>query len=902
MKCDIIFPNITHAESRRRMHLKHLVKKVMKYLLPPITIAIILFLVFLVKGIYPFGENTIVYYDMGQQTIPYYYHIYDYLHGESALFFDWYSNLSANYAMGMANSGCFSPFILYFYFIPRNMIMNGLSLLLVLKVAAMAGSMFLFLDKGFCRNKDYFFKYLFSIIYGLCGYTLLYYTMLTWLDIMIFLPLLGISVLKLFKDGTIRYYVLLIVLCLINNYYLSIMILIYIFLCAGTYILLLSEKERKGFHVRKLAVGTFCGIFLSMFSLLPAICHMLSSKRFGESINLISILQASGADQYYLKYWMLLGLMLPAAILTLKLLPQLLSKKSQIIERKRAWMNLCSILFVLLLIPCENINLIWSFGSYVQYPLRCGFLIAFSVLSSACYYAPDKEQEKDFFWYKGLFSFATAVILFFILVHFYKKGIIYTAEELFLISIAYMAILFLLYICFILFRKHLSHIFLMCLLILVEMELIFSAYVFIGVPDFVTGYAESPEQQGDYVNKVEFLKQECKIQKSAVSRIKNPDTNLNANYPVIMQRGALSGWTTAIDEVFLNAAVKWGYSTHFTRVLDAGGTVFSDALLSVTQTISCLHQEKELYQKKSSAGENTVYDNRFLLPFGILAEHYDTQESVNVEKQDWITLQNYFYQVVSGSKKELIERRELMSVENSIKISGKKILYIKPESATEIKVNGEVLMVPTIGDMNNTEYPSEFNNGLLLLGVFEDETVTIILKGSQFENKAAVLGLMDYGLLYDLCENYEQHVWLDNISGSSMKLSISANVSESLSLLLPIQYSDCLKAYADGKQVKAERAGGLLTVMRLPKGCKNVELHYKTKGALVGGILSLLTGMGILLLGVCSVFYKKQKERSWRIVDDLMLHIFYLLFFLAFLCIYIIPILFFIVGFIVRRL
>ena len=879
-------------------------KAATKYLLPPVTVVLILFLVFIVKGIYPFGENTIVYYDMGQQVVPFYYHIYDSLHGGSALFFDWYSNLSANYTMGMANSGCFSPMILFFYFVPRSMIMESLSLLLVLKTGLMALSMYFFLSKGFCRKADYLWRYLFSIVYGLCGYALLYYTMLTWFDMMIFVPLLALAVWELLRDGKNIGYVCLLALCMINNYYLTIMVLLYIFLVAGTWLLFWVEKAQRGFLVRKLGFGTIGGIGLSLFVLLPALFHTMSSKRFSESMDLLSILQSAGADQYYMKYWMLLGLMLPIAVLVWKMLPVLFSKKKEPLEKKKAWLIVCMILYVLLLVPFENINLIWSFGSYVQYPLRCGFLIAFAILSAACYYAPKGESRDRPFWYKGAFSAVVAILFFFALVHFYRKVNVYQAESLFGISIIYSIILFFLYSAILVFRKQGRHIFSLCLLILIETEMLFGVYVFIGTPAFVTGFAEGPEQQGDYVSAALQIKEEARVQDSVVSRIKNPDTSLNANYPIIMRRSAVSGWTTAIDENFQNAAAIWGYSTHFTRVLDAGGTVFSDALMAVTETVSCLHQNPELYQEKALSGEYTVYDNRFTLPFGLVLNHETAEKLAEIEGKDWIYVQNLFYQGLSGDSKDLIEKRELKGSENKIFIEGKKILYLKPSESVAVQVNGEQLFVPTIGDMENEEYPAEFNNGLQLLGVFENEQVSVVLNSTTGKSASAVLGLLDYNLLDSLCKQLSPSVQTEQVTGSRLELNLLADTEEADVLLLPLSYHSGWQAYADGKRVSAESCGGLFTRIELPKGAEQLELKYVPDGFYSGLLLSLLTGVLLLVLWFVSKKSKQNEalKKVWRTVDGILLYIYTAVFYIGVCCIYVVPIAYFVYGFIQRRL
>ena len=52
--------------------------------------------VLLAKGIFPFGDLRIDYYDMGQTNAPLYYHIWDFLHGRGGLFYSWYIDEGQN--------------------------------------------------------------------------------------------------------------------------------------------------------------------------------------------------------------------------------------------------------------------------------------------------------------------------------------------------------------------------------------------------------------------------------------------------------------------------------------------------------------------------------------------------------------------------------------------------------------------------------------------------------------------------------------------------------------------------------------------------------------------------------------------------------------------------------------
>ena len=46
-------------------------------------------------------------------------------------------------------------------------------------------------------------------------------------------------------------------------------------------------------------------------------------------------------------------------------------------------------------------------------------------------------------------------------------------------------------------------------------------------------------------------------------------------------------------------------------------------------------------------------------------------------------------------------------------------------SSIHIYVNDKVVTVPTLGDVNNTAYFTDYNNNLVYLGCFSDESVKI---------------------------------------------------------------------------------------------------------------------------------------------------------------------------------
>ena len=94
-----------------------------------------------------------------------------------------------------------------------------------------------------------------------------------------------------------------------------------------------------------------------------------------------AILRAIGADQYYVKFWQLFAMEAAIIVVAAGLIRFFKSEKKETIFVFIFFFAPCA------LVPFESINLIWHLGSYFHYPIRCGYLIPFSLLAAASYYA-----------------------------------------------------------------------------------------------------------------------------------------------------------------------------------------------------------------------------------------------------------------------------------------------------------------------------------------------------------------------------------------------------------------------------------------------------------------------------------------------------------------------------------
>lgn len=73
-----------------------------------------------VEGVYPFGNLSLAVGDMQEQYIPMYTHLWDVMHGEKVLFFDFLTGFGTNITGDVLHFSLLSPFNIFFAFIARD--------------------------------------------------------------------------------------------------------------------------------------------------------------------------------------------------------------------------------------------------------------------------------------------------------------------------------------------------------------------------------------------------------------------------------------------------------------------------------------------------------------------------------------------------------------------------------------------------------------------------------------------------------------------------------------------------------------------------------------------------------------------------------------------------------------
>ena len=229
---------------------------------------LILTAAFGITGIYPFGGNQITIIDMYHQYVPFLAELqYKLQHGGSLLY-SWDGAAGFNFWNLLAYYGA-SPLNLLLALFPAGLIVEGVTFVLMLKVGFSGMFQYLYLKRTYPRNaslpgtgraSDNWGTVAFGTMYALSAYFLGYFWCIMWIDVMALLPLCILGLRRLVDEGRPRMYCIALALIIFCNYYIALMMCIFIVLY---YLVIYFEKARPGGakqFVRTTAYVAFCSL------------------------------------------------------------------------------------------------------------------------------------------------------------------------------------------------------------------------------------------------------------------------------------------------------------------------------------------------------------------------------------------------------------------------------------------------------------------------------------------------------------------------------------------------------------------------------------------------------------------------------------------------------------------
>ena len=241
--------------------MKKFTKKISLYLLPFILPVVMMMLIFIIRGIYPFGDESFLHVDMYHQYFPFLTEFYHKLKNGESLFYSWNAGIGSNF-LALYVYYLASPFNWLVIFCPESLLIEFMTYLVVLKIGFSGVTFAYYLSKHFQR-KDFVILF-FSIFYAMSGYYAAYNWNVMWLDCIVLAPIIILGLERLVSEGKYKMYCISLALAILSNYYISIMICIYLVLYF--FVLLLTCRDRLKaiihFGIYSLLAGGMAAILL----------------------------------------------------------------------------------------------------------------------------------------------------------------------------------------------------------------------------------------------------------------------------------------------------------------------------------------------------------------------------------------------------------------------------------------------------------------------------------------------------------------------------------------------------------------------------------------------------------------------------------------------------------------
>ncbi len=692
----------------------------------------LLAVVYALRGVWPFGTDNVAYVDTAQFYVPGYYKLWDVLHGRASMAQSWYAGLSEGTSAGWKS--LISPASLVFLLVSRDHVLEGLSLYLAAKlvIISLGASAALCLRFPAVPGRQ---KTLLSLLYTFCGFTLQYYTNFSWLGIAAAFPLLLYGLERLLRTGKWGAYAAAYCYVLYLGVYHAYMATLYILFFSLGYMLWLLPREERGDRALKLGLATAAALGLAACFWVTSSQGIATSSRFQSNVDSGLSAGMSTWDLTNIRHTalMLLG-MSPAAALLLR------ERRRAGRNEKRFFAGLCG-LFALPMV-FTNIDTVWHFGQYNFFPMRYGYMLPATLLGCAGVLLdrsvsgretasppPPRARARLLPLLAGA---GAAVILAAALPWLTKTYQAY--GSVFLTALGRVGLLrwagiaalagaaFTVLYSLLLSSGRQGGRWIAAALVLVQIGV--NACGFIAPEDNHTytreydpAYIETADQLYTY-----FSGQDL----SPLSRCKNVDGSLSAGYAAIAGVSALSSVDSASSATRLGVYRELGYTVNYFRIMDVGGTVFSDMLLGVDRALSQLPVDEDLYVPGNTVAGIQIAASRYP---GLTGLMYDQGALDGYFSLETIPERlNCLYRAFTGSEGTVAADLSPAALE----VSGQGLrtyaftcvperdsfLYLAVNgTAVNITAGGEAVAVPSYLNLGNTVYPAPFNSNLLSLGL-----------------------------------------------------------------------------------------------------------------------------------------------------------------------------------------
>lgn len=806
--------------------------------------AVVMILVFISREIFPFGDRSFLRTDLYHQYAPFFQELRDKLVNGESLFYSWDIGAGTNF-IGLFAYYLASPFNWLLVLCPKAYVIEFITYLIVLKISLSGLSFAYYLKKH--THTNHIGIAFFATFYALSGYMAAYSWNIMWLDCLVLFPLIILGLERLVYEDKCVLYCISLALCVITNYYISIMVcltliiyfvaLLFIAPTNRTEIVRKDEQTliKRTFYMNypkkilMFAFYSFLAAGISLVLLYPEFCALKLTasanstfpKTFSSYFSMLEMISRHLVNvevHLGLEHWPNIY----CGVAILMFIPLYVMNKRVNYREKAA--NLILILFFLASFSMNFLNFIWHGFHYPNsLPCRQSFAYVFLLLVMG---------------YKGFMGVRDRSLKQIVTALWIALGFVLIAEqvnkenELFHFSVYYVSALFiglealLIYLYRKLERKQSLRTLAMVAVFVVLIEAFTNTTVTsvttISRTNYVN-YDNDYEALTDYAMELEnndFFRMEK-------MRLRTKNDGSWYQYP------SISVFSSTANASLTSLYKKLGMEASTNAYCSNGATALVNALFNIRYEFSDRNiADNAVTKLVGSSGIIKLYQYQNTLSIGYMIPG-DIDELWTIGTSPVIT-QNNFVQEVAGIDKQILrlvqwdtkaDKRMTFTAEES----GYYHLYLTNSSIDEIKV--------VVGSGSSVSHTSCRRRYLVDVGyVPAGETVVVTTEGSV--SLSGNLYRLDETVLEETVNTLKDGC-LQVTSHSATQICGTVTAAQDGTFFTTIPYEAGWTVKVDGQEVTTRAALDTFLAVDLTAGTHTIEMNYVPEGFTFGWQASL---------------------------------------------------------------
>lgn len=813
--------------------------------------------IFKIRGIYPFGDTSLLTFDMSQQYIEFLGYLKYVADGHQNVYYSLAQSLGGE-TISLFAYYLMSPFNIFFIVLHDNLVL-ALTIVTVLKVACSGLTMSIFLNQKHCKYE----AIAFSMCYALMGYSVVYASNLMWLDGVVGLPLVMCGIEKMQEQYRIsKTYVLALCYCLVSNFYIGYMVCI----MSVLYLIYLNIRDARNSKERGKGIisyvgGSLLGAGIGGILLIPTAYAMQGTKE-GVSVNsVVTLGQLHTVKECVIRLfcgsWNTKDVLLGAPVLycgtfILWMVVGFFWNAKIRLREKIAAAFLC--LIMLLSALSKGLDMVWHvFNEPNCYPGRYAFFISFLFVMWAYenYCRWDKKKSN---------CYVIVGFLYFLMAFALKaeNGI----HLHYIVLTTFLAMLIIVLHGILNKRNQM----ILVLTVLISADLVCNMWMSMKQLPFEAASAFENSYYPDVKEAIDTVKMED----TSLFRMEKTFSRQNDNYneAFLYNYAGVSSFSSTTKDSLKQFAGQLGYRDNFLKIIYGdGSTDFVDSLIGIRYVLS-LQKLPELECVKNVNGVYIYRNPQALsLAVGDLEGKCFWTKS---KEDDTFKFQNAIFESLTQTDEPLLEeitpekieydnmQQDKMLTQTDPALDGKITYYLraKEKGYFYFRITGEANGVfVNEKALNGYQTFDDWEIGKIYAeepGEVVTVTVDVVPGGCELE---PLTFYQQNQMLYEEEMMELQEKSLAVTAETSSRLNMQVDITEDGNgILLTIPYDKAWQCYVDGKKTDVKRVYNEFMGITLNKGKHDVELKYELKGEKEGAWLSVLS----LIVFIWVIFREKK--------------------------------------------